>query len=190
MHARLIVSALALVASAAVVLTGAAVTSAAVDATTTPVGSVLKVGKPAIVPYTDSSSKPEVKATIQVTPESITKGSIKDFANIKLDATQKTATPYYMKVLTKNVGKTVLKKARPDLYLNGVDDRGQRQSAIIFFGDFARCSMDKVPAVLKPGQSYEVCQAFLIAKGGSIDGAVWVEFDPKHPTKSDINWKR
>jgi hypothetical protein len=190
MHVRLIVSALALVAPVTVALTGATATFAGADATTTPVGSVLKIGKPAIVPYTDSSSKPQVKATIQVTPESITKGSIKDFANIKLDATQKTATPYYMKVLTKNVGRTVLKKARPDLYLDGVDDRGQRQSAIIFFGEFARCSMDKVPAVLKPGQSYEVCQAFLIAKGGSIDGAVWVEFDPKHPGKSDINWKK
>ena len=152
---------------------------------------MLKIGKPAIVPYEDSTAKPKpLKTTVQITPESIVKGSIKDFANIKLDATQKTSTPYYMKVLTKNVGKVAMKKSRPDLYLNGVDDRGQRQSAIIFFGDFSRCSMDKVPAVLKPGQSYEVCQAFLIAKGGSINGAVWVEFDPKHPTKADINWKK
>jgi hypothetical protein len=187
MHRRLVVTSLALIASGTLALAAAA---AATTVTTTPVGSVLKIGKPAIVPYEDSSAKPKLKTTIQITPESIVKGSIKDFANIKLDATQKTSTPYYMKVLTKNVGKVALKKSRPDLYLNGVDDRGQRQSAIIFFGDFPRCSMDKVPAVLKPGQSYEVCQAFLIAKGGSIDGAVWVEFDPKHPTKSDINWKK
>jgi hypothetical protein len=171
-------------------LIGSGAGSAAGGAPLTPVGSVLKVGRPAVVPYTESSSKPPVKTILQVTPESITRGSIKDFANIKLDATQKTSTPYYMKVLVKNVGTKVLRKSRPDLYLNGVDDRAQRQSAIIFFGDFPRCSMSKTPAVLKPGQSYEVCQAFLIARGGSIDGAVWVEFDPKHPTKSDINWKR
>ena len=190
MRVRLIVSAVALIASATVVLATATVTSAGVRTTLTPVGSVLKVGKPAVVPYTDSSAKPPVKATIQITPVSITRGSIKDFVNIKLDATQKTSTPYYLRVRTKNVGTTTLRKARPDLYLNGVDDRAQHQSAIIFFGDFTRCSMDKVPAVLKPGQSYEVCQAFLIAKGGSIDGAVWVEFDPKHPSKADVNWKK
>jgi hypothetical protein len=184
---RLVVSSLALIACGTLALAAA---SAATTVTTTPVGTVLKLGKPALVPYEDSSAKPKINTTIQITPESIVKGSIKDFANIKLDATQKTSTPYYMKVRTKNVGKTVLEKSRPDLYLNGVDDRGQRQSAIIFFGDFARCSMDKVPAVLKPGQSYEVCQAFLIAKGGSINGAVWVEFDAKHPTKADINWKQ
>jgi hypothetical protein len=187
MHARLIVSTLAIVAVGA--LAGAAVTSAATRVTPTPVGTVLKIGKAAIVPYQDGG-KPKLKGTVQITPESIVKGSIKDFANIKLDAIQKKATPYYMKVLTKNVGKTDLSKSRPDLYLSGVDDRGQRQNAIIFFGDFAKCSNSKVPATFKPGVSYETCQAFLIAKGGSIVGAVWTEFDPKHPTKSDINWKK
>jgi hypothetical protein len=187
MHIRLVVSTLAL--AAATSLVGAAVTSAATTVPLTPVGSVLKVGKPAIVPYQDGG-KPKIKGTIQITPESIVKGSIKDFANIKLDAAQKTATPYYMKVRTKNVGKTVLAGTRPDLYLNGVDDRGQSQSSIIFFGDFARCGEGNVPKVIKPGQSYETCQAFLIARGGSIVGAVWSEYDPKHPDKTNINWKR
>lgn len=187
MHARFVVSTLAIVAVGA--LAGAAVTSAATRVAPTPVGTVLKIGKAAIVPYQDGG-KPKLKGTVQITPESIVKGSIKDFANIKLDAIQKKATPYYMKVLTKNVGKTVLAGTRPDLYLNGVDDRGQSQSSIIFFGDFARCSEGKVPKVIKPGQSYETCQAFLIAKGGAIVGAVWSEYDPKHPDKTNINWKR
>ena len=183
MHVRLVAS------TAALVATPAAATAAASTVTLTPVGSVLKVGKPAIVPYQDGG-KPKIKGTVQITPESILKGSIKDFANIKLNAAEKKATPYYMKVLTKNVGKTVLAGTRPDLYLNGVDDRGQSQSPIIFFGDFPRCSESNVPKVIKPGQSYETCQAFLIAKGGSIVGAVWSEYDPKHPDKTNINWKR
>jgi hypothetical protein len=90
MYARLLVSSLAIVESGTLALVGATVTSAATSATPTPVGTVLKVGKPAIVPYTDSS-KPKLKATIQITPESIVKGSIK----------------------------SVLTKSRPDLYLNG-----------------------------------------------------------------------
>jgi hypothetical protein len=40
------------------------------------------------------------------------------------------------------------------------------------------------------GSAYAVCQAFLIAKGGSIDGAVWVEFDSKHTTKAEVNWTK
>jgi hypothetical protein len=46
------------------------------------------------------------------------------------------------------------------------------------------------PHSREEGSAYEVCQAFLIAKGGSIVGAVWSEYDPKHPDKTNINWKR
>ena len=66
MHARLLVSSLAIAAAGTLALVGATVTSAATSATPTPVGTVLKIGKPAIVPYTDSS-KPKLKATIQIT---------------------------------------------------------------------------------------------------------------------------
>jgi hypothetical protein len=163
---------------------------AAIAGTTpTPVGSILKIGKPAIIAYS-SSSAPKVKGTIQITPESIVKGSIKDFANITLNAAQKKATPYYMKILTKNVGKTDLSKTDPGSYLDGVDDRDQSQTAVIFFGTFARCPDPVSAKNLKPGQSYEMCEAFLMPKGASIVGAVWITFDPKHPTKSNIIWKQ
>ncbi|HEY1479736.1 MAG TPA: hypothetical protein VGF46_06880 [Gaiellales bacterium] len=180
---------IALAAIATVALAGALVASAASTPTPTAVGTVLKIGKPAIVVYQDPE-KPKLKGTFQITPESIQQGSIKDFANITLDAKQKSDTPFYLKILTKDVGTTTMTKERPDLLLNGVDDRGQSQSSIIFFGDFARCGDSKAPTTIKPGQSYETCQAFLLAKGGSIKGAVWSLFDPKHPSKSDINWKK
>jgi hypothetical protein len=44
--------------------------------------------------------------------------------------------------------------------------------------------------VLETGQSYEVCQAFRIAKGGSSDGAVPGGVRPEAPTRSEINRKR
>jgi hypothetical protein len=166
----------------------AASTSAALAATT-PVGSVLKIGAPATVTYSNSIS-PKVTGTVQVTPLSIVKGSIKDFANITLTGAQKTSTPYYVRVRAKNVGKTDLSKTDPARYLDGVDDRSQSQTPVIFFGTFAKCPDPLAPAHLKPGQSYETCETFLIPKGGSIVGAVWITFDPKHPSKSNILWKR
>jgi hypothetical protein len=163
--------------------------SAAYATGTTPVGSVLKIGKPAVIAYSNLSA-PKVKGTVQVTPLAIVKGSIKDFANIKLTAPQKASTPYYLKISTKNVGKTDLSKTDPGRYLSGVDDRGQSQSPIIFFGDFDKCPDPVSATKLKPGQSYTECEAFLMPKGGSIVGAVWITFDPKHPTKSNITWKK
>jgi len=80
--------------------------------------------------------------------------------------------------------------ARYDAYINlGVLSMREGKSAE-GIADFARCSEGTVPKVIKPGQSYETCQAFLIAKGGAIVGAVWSEYDPKHPDKTNINWKR
>jgi hypothetical protein len=152
----------------------------------TPTGSVLKLGSPAVIKYDDAST--HAKSLIQVTPGSIVKGKKSDFANVQLDGDAKTATPYYVKVHTTNVGKGNLSKTDPAGYLNAVDDRGQRQSAVIFFGTFDACPHTQVKS-LKAGEQYDTCQVYLIPKGGSVKGMVWVLFDKSRPDKADINWK-
>lgn len=176
-------------ALAAATVGAAAVLASSAFAGTTPVGTVLKIGKPAVVTYSNSFS-PKVTGTVQITPLSLVKGSIKDFANITLTGAQKTSTPYYLEIQAKNVGTTDLSKTDPAGYLDGVDDRSQDQSAVIFFGTFSKCPDADAPDHLKPGQSYKTCETFLMPKGGSIVGAVWIEFDPKHPNKSNILWKQ
>src|SRR3954469_23387769 len=57
----------------------------------TPLGTTLKVGQPAIIDYTDSSN--HKKSFIELTPTKIEKGSLDDFKNIDLDASQKKSTP-------------------------------------------------------------------------------------------------
>ena len=151
----------------------------------TPIGSTLKLGQPAVIAYDDASSHD--KSTIQITPDAIQQGSISDFKNVQLDANQKNSTPYYVNVSVKNVGKGDLSGDSPANYLDGVDDRGQAQQAVIFFGDFSRCSSVD-PKSLKPGQSYKTCETFLIPKGGSLKGMRWVVFDQK-TGKEDLNWK-
>jgi hypothetical protein len=148
-------------------------------------GSTLKIGDPALIAYDDATN--HKKSRIQVTPVKIEKGTIDDFKNIDLDGKQKSSTPYYVTMKVKNVGKGDLSGTDPASFIDGVDDRGQEQSNIIFFGTFDRCNSDRAKS-LKPGESYSSCLAYLIAGGGSIVGMRWVHFDEK-TSKSDINWK-
>jgi hypothetical protein len=151
----------------------------------TPLGTTLKVGEAAVIDYTDSSNNK--KSLVKLTPKDIEEGSKDDFKNIELDADQKTATPYYAHFKVENVGKKDLSGAEPAGYINGVDDRGQDQNEVIFFGDFEACNHE-TPKSLKAGQSYETCLVYLIPKGGSLEGFHWIQFDEKSG-KSDLNWK-
>jgi pSer/pThr/pTyr-binding forkhead associated (FHA) protein len=151
----------------------------------TPIGSKLKLGDTAVIAYTDASN--HKKSTIEITPSPVERGSISDFKNVQLNAEQKSSTPFYVKVSVKNVGKGDLSGGSPATYIDGVDDRGQNQTSVIFFGNFSRCP-DVRPKHLKPGESYNTCLTYLIAKGGSIVGMRWVVFDQK-TGKSDLNWR-
>jgi hypothetical protein len=151
----------------------------------TAAGSTLKIGEAATIAYDDASK--HLKSDITVAPTKIEKGTIDDFKNVKLDADQKTATPYYVELSVRNVGHGDLTGTDPAGYIDAVDDRGQRQNEIIFFGGFERCD-NSDPKSLKPGESYDTCLTYLIPKGGSVVGMRWVYFDQK-TGKSDINWK-
>jgi hypothetical protein len=151
----------------------------------TPMGTTLKVGQPAVIAYDDSSN--HKKSRIQITPQKIAKGSLDDFKNIKLEGKEKTSTPYYVTMNVKNVGKGDLSGTDPASYIDGIDDRGQEQNEIIFFGEFERCNGDNAKS-LKPGESYSRCLAYLIAGGGSIVGMRWIAFD-QESGKSNIDWK-
>src|SRR5689334_1723611 len=156
--------------------TDAATTPTATSGGLTAMGSTLKIGDPAVIAYDDATN--HKKSRIQVTPVKIEKGTIDDFKNIDLDGKQKSSTPYYVTMKVKNVGKGDLSGTDPASFIDGVDDRGQEQSNIIFFGTFDRCNSDKAKS-LKPGESYSSCLAYLIAGGGSIVGMRWVHFDEK-----------
>jgi hypothetical protein len=155
------------------------------SAKVTPLGTKLKVGQPAVIDYTDSSTND--KSIIELTPKKIEKGTLDDFKNIDLDEDQKSATPYYATIEVKNVGDGDLSGGDPATYINGVDDRGQDQNEIIFFGDFERCDHE-TPKKFKPGDTYSACLVYLIPKGGSLEGFHWIQFDEKSG-KSDLNWE-
>jgi hypothetical protein len=162
-----------------------ATTPSAAAGAPTAAGSTLQIGAAATIAYEDASK--HLKSNITVAPTKIEKGAIDDFKNIKLDADQKTATPYYVEISVRNVGTGNLTGTDPAAYIDAIDDRGQRQNEVIFFGDFERCDGSD-PKSLKPGESYDTCLTYLIPKGGSVTGMRWIFFDQK-TGKSDINWK-
>jgi hypothetical protein len=155
------------------------------SSTPTPMGSILAFGGPAVVVYDDTIH--HHSSAVRVTPHAIEAGTLDDFKNIKLDADQKTSSPFYVKVDVENIGEEDLSGGSPGAYLNGVDDRGQDQNEVIFFGDFPECE-PKIPKSFKPGARYSTCLTYLIPKGGSLKGMRWIAFDEK-TGKSNIDWK-
>jgi hypothetical protein len=153
----------------------------------TPAGTTLKIGEAAVIAYKDTGGSGK-KSLISVTPTAIEKGTIDDFKNIELDKAQKASTPYYVQLKVENVGKGDLSGTEPGSYIDAVDDRGQEQSELIFFGDFERCN-EADPKSFKPGETYETCLAYLIPGGGSIEGMRWIMYDTK-TNKSNIDWEQ
>jgi hypothetical protein len=111
---------------------------------------------------------------LQVTVESIEKGTIADFKNVDLTAKQKKMTPYYIKVMVKAVTNTTWKGTDdPAISFRAIDDRGQTQGSLTFFGTFQRCDEVSAPRPFTSGKSYESCFAYLLPGGGSIQSVAW-----------------
>ena len=144
----------------------------------TPPGTHLAIGQTATLGWVPAEIdlKPGAHKglMIQVTVKSIEKGSIADFANVQLDATQKKETPYYVKVhFTALDSAAPPSDSDPAITIDGIDDRGQTQSSLIFLGKFDRCDDATVPKPFTKGKSYDTCLTYLVPGGGSIQKMQW-----------------
>ena len=139
-------------------------------------GAKLKVGQTAHVTFKPLNAPAASKKTykLDVTVLKIEKGTIDDFKNVDLDAAQKKSTPYYVSVRVSNPGAEVpVKNDDPDIRFDGIDDRGQEQGSVTFFGTFERCDDTSAPAPFTTGKSYESCLTYLLPGGGSIQQVHW-----------------
>jgi hypothetical protein len=111
---------------------------------------------------------------LQVMVESIEKGTIADFRNVQLNASEKKSTPYYVKLRIKALAGTVRAgNDNPAITFDAIDDRGQKQSSVTFFGTFPRCNETTVPKPFTGGKSYDSCLTYLMPGGGSIQKVQW-----------------
>jgi hypothetical protein len=120
-------------------------------------GAVLAAGQPANVSFqaTTSSGASGPTYKLQVTVESIKKGSLKDFNGIQLNANEKASTPYYATVLITNVGPTSFNTSSndPAISVEGVDDTGNTDTSVTFFGTFPPCPDADTPNPLRTGRA-------------------------------------
>lgn len=143
----------------------------------TPPGAKLALGDTATVawvpPSRFSATGGQSGYRLRVTVESIDRGSLDDFKNIDLDADQKRSTPYYVKLGVEALEDVKAGTDDPDIALKAIDDRGQEQGEVIFFGDFERCDNADVPRPFTAGKQYESCLTYLVPGGGSIEEVRW-----------------
>ena len=143
----------------------------------TPPGTHLGFGKDAIVgwvPQAEDGTGAHKGIKMQVTVESIQKGTLADFRNVNLDAKEKKDTPYYVTLrLTELQNAPVPQDSDPAITFTAIDDRGQGQESITFLGTFQRCDEVSAPKTLVSGKSYTTCMTYLIPGGGSIQSVKW-----------------
>jgi hypothetical protein len=63
----------------------------------------------------------------------------------------------------------------PSISFNAIDDRGQEQGSVTFFGTFERCDDPEMPKPFTAGKSYTACMTYLVPGGGSIKSVTWTE---------------
>jgi hypothetical protein len=144
----------------------------------TPPGTHLGFGRDATVgwvpPSTDSGTGAHQGIKLRVTVESIEKGTMADFRNVDLNASERKSTPYYVQVRVTALGNTPPPKdSDPAITFQAIDDRGQQQESITFLGTFSRCDDSTPPKPFVHGRSYQSCLAYLIPGGGSIQKVQW-----------------
>jgi hypothetical protein len=145
----------------------------------TPPGAQLALGQDATVawvsPAAFSVNGGQKGTKMKVTVESIKQGTQDDLKNIQLDASQKGATPYYVRVkLTalQDAGPAAAKDD-PAITFDAVDDRQQKQGSVTFFGTYKPCDEVDAPKPFSAGKSYETCFTYLLQGGGSIKQVQW-----------------
>lgn len=136
--------------------------------------TTLKLGQPATVTYNDPVTG-KLKSTVEFSPTAIEKRSIGDLAAIDLEPSQKSSTPYFVRVSYKNVGGPVKNTALDLPTLTAIDDRGESQDALIVLGGFSAC--DYKSTRVKKGGAFEGCSVFLIPAGAHVLASLeWHEF--------------
>jgi hypothetical protein len=141
----------------------------------TPPGTHLAFGREAIVGWDPDDTGKVFR--MQVTVVSIAKGSIaKDFRNVDLNAKEKASTPYYVTLKIKALGSNLhTDSTHPSISFNAIDDRGQEQGSVTFFGTFERCDDPEMPKPFTAGKSYTACMTYLVPGGGSIKSVTWTD---------------
>jgi hypothetical protein len=145
-------------------------------------GTKLTVGASATVRYTPLSHG--TPSNLKVTVQSLQKGTLGDFKGLDLDASQKAATPVYVKVKVTNLGPGTIDVDATSAAIEGLDSTGNTAQSVTFIGTFPRCPDHQSTAQMRAGSSYDNCLTFLVP--GGIDKVAYTGTDAY--INSPVTW--
>ena len=145
-------------------------------------GTKLAVGASATVRYTPLSHA--TPSNLKVTVQSLEKGTLNDFKGLDLDASQKAATPVYVKVKVTNLGPGTIDVDATSAAIEGLDSTGNTAQSVTFIGTFPRCPDHQSTAQMRAGSSYSSCLTFLVP--GGIDKVAYTGTDAY--VNSPVTW--
>jgi hypothetical protein len=145
-------------------------------------GTKLTVGASATVRYTPLSHG--TPSNLKVTVQSLQKGTLDDFKGLDLDASQKAATPVYVKVKVTNLGPGTIDVDATSAAIEGLDSTGNTAQSVTFIGTFPRCPDHQSTAQMRAGSSYNNCLTFLVP--GGIDKVAYTGTDAY--INSPVTW--
>jgi hypothetical protein len=145
-------------------------------------GTKLTVGASATVRYTPLSHA--TPSNLKVTVQSLQKGTLGDFKGIDLDASQKAATPVYVKVKVTNLGPGTIDVDATSAAIEGLDSTGNTAQSVTFIGTFPRCPDHQSTTQMRAGSSYSNCLTFLVP--GGIDKVAYTGTDAY--INSPVTW--
>lgn len=129
-------------------------------------GASFAVGQAATVAFIPPSQNTKTPVTrLQVTVQSIQKGTLADFKNVQLDAQQRAGTPTYVQIKVANIGSKSAKSDTVAADIQGVDNTGNTEQSLTIIGDFARCNDSSSEKPIAPGKSLQTCLIFLVPGG-------------------------
>lgn len=146
------------------------------DITLTEVGADLSFGDTATVIHEPNQKRGTV---LELTVDTATKGSTKDFAGFILDDYTRAATPYYVDVRVENVGEGEVGGNAVPLW--GVDADNTLLPPATFTTTFRPCPSKPLPDQFDPGDSFRTCLVYLAPDRGSLDAMSFrpnQQFDP------------
>jgi hypothetical protein len=145
---------------------------------TTPSGTKLKLGAPAVVLYSPS---PAHSSVLRLTVEAVKQGSLNDLRGFRLSDSAKSSHVFYVSVSVKNVGDGDL---GGPLELYGKVSRGTAVAPVILGTTLDKCPYEPLPWPFGPGDRLRMCMVMLAPQHGTVDAVQWRPTDDSKP----ITW--
>jgi hypothetical protein len=135
---------------------------------TTPPGTKLKLGQPAVVRYTANAAHDSL---MKLTVDKLRQGSLKDLHDFQLSDAAKRSNVYYAWARVKNTGDGDL--GGQPLQLYGKVSHNLVVPPVIMGATFKKCPYHPLPKKFTAGDSTSVCVLLLAPHHGNIKAVQW-----------------